>query len=33
MLTSLVKSSKEDDIKIDVIDVNFDSFVFDFLTK
>jgi len=33
VLTSLVKSSKEDDIKIDVIDVNFDSFVFDFLTK
>jgi len=33
VLASFVKSSKEDDIKIDVIDVDFDSFVFDFLTR
>ncbi len=33
MLTSLVKSSKEDDTEIDVIDVDFNLFVFNFLTK
>jgi len=33
MLTSLVRFSKEDDIKIDVINVDFNSFIFDFLTK
>jgi len=33
VLTSFVKSSKEDDNEIDVIDVDFNSFVFDFLTK
>jgi len=33
MLVFLVKSSKENDIKIDVINVNFNSFVFDFLTR
>ena len=33
MLTFFVRSSKENDIEIDVIDVDFNSFVFDFLTK
>ncbi len=33
MLTSLVRFSKKDDIEINVIDVDFNSFVFDFLTK
>jgi len=33
VLASLVKSSKEDDTEIDVIDVDFNSFVFDFLTR
>jgi len=33
VLAFLVKSSKEDDIEIDVIDVDFNLFVFDFLTK
>jgi len=33
VLTSLVKSSKEDDTEIDVIDVDFNLFVFNFLTK
>ncbi len=33
VLTSLVRFSKKDDIEINVIDVDFNSFVFDFLTK
>jgi len=33
VLAFLVKSLKEDDIEIDVIDVDFDLFVFDFLTR
>jgi len=33
VLTSLVKSSKENDIEIDVIDVDFNLFVFNFLTR
>jgi len=33
VLTSLVKSSKEDHTEIDVIDVDFNLFVFNFLTK
>ncbi len=33
MLASLVKSSKEDNTEIDVINVDFNSFVFDFLTR
>ncbi len=33
VLNSLVKSLKEDYIEINIIDVNFDSFVFDFLTR
>jgi len=33
VLTSLVKSSKKDDTEIDVIDVDFNLFVFNFLTK
>jgi len=33
VLTSLVRSSKEDDTEIDVIDVDFNSFIFDFLTR
>ncbi len=33
MLTFLVKSSKENDNEIDVIDIDFKLFVFDFLTR
>jgi len=33
VLAFLVKSLKEDNIEIDVIDVDFDLFVFDFLTR
>jgi len=33
VLAFLVKSLKEDDIEINVIDVDFDLFVFDFLTR
>ncbi len=33
VIAFLVKSSKEDDTEIDVIDVDFNSFVFNFLTK
>ncbi len=33
MLAFLVRSSKEDDTEIDVIDVDFNSFVFDFLIR
>ena len=33
VLASLVRFSKEDDTEIDVINVNFNSFIFDFLTK
>jgi len=33
MLTFLVKSLKEDNTEINVIKVNFNLFVFDFLTK
>jgi len=33
VLTFLVKSSKENDNEIDVIDVDFNLFVFDFLTR
>jgi len=33
VLASLVRFSKEDDIEIDVINVDFNSFVFDFLIK
>jgi len=33
VLASLVKSSKENDTEIDVINVDFDLFIFDFLTR
>jgi len=33
VLAFLVRSSKEDDTEIDVIDVDFNSFVFDFLIR
>jgi len=33
VLASLVRFSKEDDTEINVINVNFNSFIFDFLTK
>jgi len=33
VLASVVRFLKEDDIEIDVIDVDFNSFIFDFLTK
>jgi len=33
VLTSLVRSSKEDDTEIDVINIDFNSFVFNFLTR
>jgi len=33
VLAFLVKSSKKDDTEIDVINVDFNSFIFDFLTR